>query len=257
MNMQGGGAAGDWTMGVDPMGDKDDSFGAFFNFLMESGRVPPETLHSYIAMANLGSKSEFSDRMKLVDGWLRRGDWEFFAPVNLRYLRLRQVRLQLQHLLTHAGYQNAMTDAEPPDDWSEFEIMLPLPESIGHIEVMEGVRGRLNITVNTIEAIQSSIEKDQSAGYFRDHSRLVEAFKAGTVLSFASIQADLPHFHRRALEFCSVSMQHTRLRHMQAMGARLLADVDLESQSTQRNLQSGFGRHKTAGAQEGNGNAQN
>lgn len=197
-----------------------------------------------------GAVLDDDDKRALMDSWLYLNDFQLFAPINLRYGELRDVRRQLANLLD-AHHVTALED-EDMDDWEEDAIMTPLPDEVYELTALDEDSKPLSdaLPVNVVkyarriisqvESLQEEIMVDIESGDFRDYTRLLEYFRNGdleTVYDAGRKATGMPYFGRRAIGYSDVTQQGTRMIHTEALAARVLSSMSAGDQIEQRRAQ--------------------
>ena len=222
----------------DTVDDGDGDNAALFTFLEKSTYKLWQTPGGYVQNAVLLEDAQRS----FVDACNELGDMEMYAPCNRRFRDIRDTRRELQNLLEAAGLQLLDEDFE---EWDEHAVMTPLPQDVIAPEkkLPDLVAGDVRMLVEIIRTKQAQVRRAKSKGVFRDYTRLVEdIFASGdadAVYRAGEKATSMPGFYRRGIGFCDVTEQNTRRTAAQALSARVVADMDVMEQVSQRRIQTG------------------
>lgn len=228
----------------DTVDDGDGDNTALFTFLEKSTFKLWQTPGGYVQNAVLAEDAQRS----FVDACNELGDFEMYAPCNRRFRDIRDTRRELQNLL-EAANMGGMLD-EDMVGWDEHAIMTPLPQDVidapDHLPGL--VASDVGMLIDIIRTKQAQVRRAKAKGVFRDYTRLVED-------TFASNDSDavyhagekatgMPGFYRRGIGFCDVTEQNTRRTAAQALSARVVAEMNVMEQISQRRIQTGGLRKK-------------
>ena len=241
----GGGSAGDW--------------GELYKSLDRGGRMQTETPAGFVQSAPLSN-----DEMLLVARWCGLGRVQYDAHHNNRFGKLLGMRKELALVLDRLGHGDVMETGEDPElGWSEDSIMTPIflagdvmetleldasPPEPGDGEPLRAdpMAKKAMHLIYAIMDMQEGIERDQDEGHFQDYTRVKEMFASSEIddvyRSGAKLEG-LPFFYKEAIDFCETKRQGSRMTHVQALGARMIAQMDMERQARQRGTQKGKWRN--------------
>lgn len=207
--MGAGGDASDWS--------------EYFGSLERMSQVDRSTYFSFMGNAVLRTDEE----KQYADLCLTLASFQMNARCNNRLDALKTARLMLQRRLEDVAAQDLLDDDPDPMSLDEYVLLAPLSQELRDVATGSPVLEKL---VRDIDAIQATVERMRTRGWYRDYGYLKRLYiehgdSALEMLGNRELQA--PFFLCRLHEFCAARSAGERPLNIQGMLAKVVvADKD-------------------------------
>ena len=201
-----------------------DQWAGYFGSIERLAARNNKTYFSFVDSAHLDDRTPKA----YVDTMLNLATWEMDAYCYNRLDHLKEMRLQLQHILVH--YKHPGLGDPNNFMWLDaFKLMLPVIVSEETLNALpEYAMGLASGLILQIKDLQDNIRYDRKVGSFRDYGLYKRIYLTGgeeeaNKRSDANPDIHAPRFLRRVSEFCATESAGFREPHIESMLAKVVA----------------------------------
>ena len=200
-----------------------DQWAGYFGSIERLAARNNQTYFSFVDSAHLDDRTPKA----YVDTMLNLATWEMDAYCYNRLDHLKELRLQLQHILVYCK-QPGLGDRTDFMWLDAFKLMLPVIVPEDTIKALPHGRDLVESLIAQIGDLQDNIRYDRRVGSFRDYGLykriyLTAGQEEADRKSDANPDIHAPRFLRRVSEFCATESAGFREPHIESMLAKVVA----------------------------------